>query len=158
MSEREFEVRVLWDKPLSGTPFRGLILRTPFCYCAYIGVPKDHWLADMQELQFECHWGVTFRGPGDGLVRPADWFWYGWDYGHAGDQIFLPLSLPPELAALLPEGIAEQLEQGKVWTVQEIELDLVNAAVSLSHSMANASQFTQTTLRTAQHQQHREEE
>lgn len=138
---------VLWDKPLAGTPFRGLILRTHYCYCAYIGVPQDHWLADMQELQFECHWGVNFREPGDGGLRPAGWFWYGWDYGHAGDQTFLLQSMPPELAEMLPEGLKRHLGAGKSWTLAEIEQDLIDAAVSLAHAMARADHASNAALR-----------
>jgi|GEM_PF-6979487 len=138
MSNSAPALPVLWDKPLAGTPFRGLILRTAYCYCAYIGVPQEHWLADMQELQFECHWGVNFREPGDGRVQPASWFWYGWDYGHAGDQTFLLQSMPPEIAEMLPEGLKQHLGAGKSWTLAEIEQDVIDAAVSLSHAMARS--------------------
>lgn len=95
----------VFDQLLAGTPFRGLVLKGQPGYCAYIGVPESHWLADMEGLQFACHWGVTFRGPGGDGIRPEGWYWYGWDYQHAGDFLEFPeelLAAAPEIAALIP--------------------------------------------------------
>jgi len=64
-------VEILRDFLLADTPFRGLILRTEFCLCAYIGVPEFHWMANMEELDFPCHRGLTFNAPGGDGLRPA---------------------------------------------------------------------------------------
>ena len=126
---------VLFDSSLAGTPFRGLIIRGLFGPCAYIGVPMEHCLADLESLRFDCHGGViTFRGPGDGEIRPEGWYWYGWDYQHVNDAVNLPeLSedeFPAELIELLQSFYGSGT--GKVWTVAEIEHDLIDAAVQVA--------------------------
>ena len=133
---------VLKDFAIVGTPLRGLVLRGPFSLCAYLGVPQQHWLADIDDLEFPCHWGVTFRQAGDGALWPAGWFWFGWDYGHAGDFIDVPDEirvledlLPPEMRKMLNGGF---LRKGKNWTVEEVEHDLVDAALSLNETLENA--------------------
>lgn len=102
--------QILKDFLLPGTPFRGLVLRSEFCWCAYVGVPESHWMADMHELDFQCHRGITFNAPGGDGVRPAGWHWYGWDYGHAGDRLLLSdaikKALPASLEAFFAQGKA----------------------------------------------------
>lgn len=118
-----------FDHLLAGTPFRGLIIQGFAGLCAYVGVPRDHWMADMDELQFPCHREVTFRGEGDGDYRPEDW--YGWDYQHAGDAQVIP----DDVRELLSDDVLQFLESGKRWTVAEVEQDLVDAALSLLEIM-----------------------
>jgi hypothetical protein len=137
-------VEKLLDYELVGTPFRGLVIRTPFALCAYIGVPKNHWIANMPELQFRCHWGVTFSGEGDGIARPKDFYWYGWDYGHAGDAI----DLSAEIKVDMPAEVIEMLEKinsigffgkpAKKWTLAEVEQDLLDAAMGLAETIETA--------------------
>lgn len=69
---------------------RYLIVRGPSSLCAYIGIPKDHPLAnfDYDGIPIECHGGLTFGEMGDGDMRPDNYFWYGWDYAHYGDFSF----------------------------------------------------------------------
>lgn len=57
-------------------------------FCTYIGLPIDHPLAGYHHdlLPVGCHGGLTFSGEGDGKYRPEGYYWYGWDYGHAGDK------------------------------------------------------------------------
>ena len=125
----------LKDFLLVGTPLRALILRNDFCHCAYLGVPEDHWLANMQDLEFDCHFGLTFSGAGGDGIRPAGWFWYGWDYAHYLDQ----LDYPPELlAALKKSGISNQFNKGKRWTVEELEMVVIEAAQCLMESLSKA--------------------
>jgi hypothetical protein len=138
------DIKVHLDYLLTGTPFRGLVLQTPFCYCAYLGVPKTHWLADMSDLNFDCHFGVTFSGEGDGRIRPAGWYWYGWDYAHFTDHISIPL----ELLDALPEWIPVELKNlmsrpGKTWTLAEIEQDLLDAAMDLKTTLDHAQELAQ---------------
>ena len=68
-----------------------IILRNFASLCAYIGVPLKSPLAKhppegMQELC--AHWGINFADKGDGEIRPKGYWWYGWDYAHAGDYAF----------------------------------------------------------------------
>lgn len=128
---------VVYDKLIAGTPFRGLILRSMTHFCAYIGVPEDSWLADMEHLDFQCHRGVNFRRPGDGVHRPKGFFWYGWDYGHAGDE----MTFPPEVMDVMPAEFADLLPKGKKWTVEEIEQDIFDAAMDLTESMKSAEEL-----------------
>ncbi len=131
---------ILKDFLLTGTPFRGLILQAEFALCAYVGVPEDHWLADMEGLEFDCHWGVTFRGAGGDGIRPAGWYWYGWDYAHAGDFV----QVPPELLEhFKAHGLKPPFQGGKKWTLEEVEHDIVDAAVELQAAMDRATNAAQ---------------
>jgi hypothetical protein len=123
----------IYDQVLAGTPLRALVINGFAGYCGYIGVPEEHCLADMDGLTFQCHGDITFRGHGDGDLRPEGWYWYGWDYQHLGcDKLNyqdggVQELLPPELAKLL-----EQANRGtKEWTVPEIEQDLMDVAMEL---------------------------
>jgi len=42
-------------------------------------------------LGFRCHYGETFSDIGDGKIRPAGYWWYGWDYGHLHDVSFFDI-------------------------------------------------------------------
>lgn len=128
---------VLKDFAVSGTPLRGLVVHSGFCLCAYVGVPRDHWLAGMDELEFDCHFGVTFRGEGDGFLRPQDWYWYGWDYGHFTDHIELPGELPQEILDLWDS--MRRRHGAKRWTVEELEHDIVDVAVNLMAALERAA-------------------
>jgi hypothetical protein len=100
---------------------------------AYVGVPASHFLADMENLQFPCHWVITFRALGGDGLRPAGFFWFGWDYGHSGDRI----TLPPELMAQLPPALSS-FSKGKVWSLEEIEHDLIDVAIGLQEACVRA--------------------
>lgn len=118
--------------------------------CAYIGVPHDHWMANTEEVNFVCHRRITYRGEGGGELRPFGYYWHGWDYGHFGDRLSfgeddqefenLLESLPEEsraLIRLMTQGTPEA--PFKRWTVEEVEQDLVNAAVDLMDKMQQAA-------------------
>jgi hypothetical protein len=122
---------ILWDFELAGTVLRGLVTRGPFSLLAYIGVPREHWLAEMEELELSCHFGITFRGAGgDGGALPANWFWYGWDYAHFSDQL-LPA---PGFA------VGRAIGGSKAWTVAEVVEDILDTAVVLLDSLRSAEQ------------------
>ncbi|WP_155293379.1 hypothetical protein, partial [Comamonas testosteroni] len=115
----------LFDKLLKGTPFRGLVIDGFDGYCAYLGVPEDHWVAHMESLEFDCHGNITHRGCGDGDYRPAGWYWYGWDYQHLSDKPLRPSEdMPPEMIRMLEK----HPSPGKNWTVEEIEHELIDSA------------------------------
>lgn len=128
-----------FDQLLKGTPLRGLVIQGRAGYCAYLGVPNDHWISDMENLTFDCHGEITFRGFGDGDFRPEGWYWYGWDYQHLSDR---PMDLdslddlPPELARMLQSSPGS----AKNWTLDEVEHDLIDSAIALMavlHSVKN---------------------
>jgi hypothetical protein len=154
-------MQILQDFLIPGTPLRGLILHSGFCLCAYLGVPKDHWVADMEGLSFECHRGITFRGEGSdiegsdtvgsqpGAERPRGWFWYGWDYAHAGDAI-LPLDdprLPESLRETIRE-IGSLMPRGKRWSVEEVALDVIDAALNLNDQLERTRFEAEQTIKT----------
>ncbi|MBV7542000.1 hypothetical protein [Acidovorax sp. sic0104] len=124
-------IEAYFDNLLAGTPFRGLIIQGGAGYCAYDGVPLDHWMAGMDELVLRVHGSITFQGAGDGLYRPEGWYFWGWDYQHWGDQKVLD----PALLDLLPPEFRERMvsanSKGKKWTLPEIQQDLIDAAVEL---------------------------
>jgi hypothetical protein len=68
---------------------RYIIMRGPVALCAYLGVPLDHPLANQpyDDIPLRVHGGLTFGEEGK-KPWPEGWFWYGWDYGHAGDKAF----------------------------------------------------------------------
>lgn len=133
---------VLKDFFLPDTPLRGIIARGGFSLCAYIGVPENHWLADLEMLEFPCHWGITFRGPGN-EVFPQGWYWYGWDYAHAGDYIELPAGLE---ALLKKEGLQLPFGRGHRWTVDEVEHEIIYVAVNLLEALKQAEQEAEKAL------------
>jgi hypothetical protein len=75
-------------------------------FTQYLGIPEDHPLAgfDYEELPIRCHGGLTFSDEGDGKYYPKGFYWYGWDYMHAGDYCT----------------IGSFVEEGKDWTLKEI--------------------------------------
>lgn len=125
---------ILADIQLSGTVIRGLVKQGPFSLLGYLGVPNGHWAAAAEELEFDCHGGITFRDEGDGEILPAGWYWYGWDYAHASDL----LSLPPELMQNLPKHLSDYFANrvGKAWTLEEVKEELLDSAIRLWHQLA----------------------
>ena len=65
---------------------RIVIMRGPASMNVYLGVPKDHPLAgfDYDSIPLNCHGGLTFSQEGDKFL-PKNYWWYGYDYAHAGD-------------------------------------------------------------------------
>src|SRR3972149_9521935 len=71
------------------------VMRGPVSLCAYVGVPMDHSLAyqKYQDIDLDCHGGLTFSQVGDGIKWEAGYWWLGWDYAHFGDRTY-PLYQP----------------------------------------------------------------
>jgi len=63
-------------------------------FTQYLGVPKEHPLAgfNYDDIPLSCHGGLTFSSEGDGKLYPKGYWWYGWDYAHAGDYCCTRLS------------------------------------------------------------------
>jgi len=90
---------------------RFIVMRGPFALCGYVGIPSEHPLAghDYDNIPVEAHGGLTFGAEGDGL-RPKGFYWYGWDYGHAGDYCFHDDTFPTEL----------RIESDKKWLLEDV--------------------------------------
>lgn len=139
---------ILYDvvDPRSG--LRGLVLRGPFAFCAYVGAPREHLLDGVEDLSFDCHFGVTYTGWGDGF-RPVDWFWWGWDYGHFTDMT----TISDEMSDLLPPELKAQLgalfgdpRSLKRWSVGEIAAQVQEALDELASQLAAAKIYTHQIL------------
>ncbi|MCC5611441.1 hypothetical protein LC612_33045, partial [Nostoc sp. CHAB 5834] len=131
----------------SETGFRVLVRRSDFCWCAYLGVRKDNPLADLDELNFDCHWGINFRKWGlPGSPWEEGWFWYGWDYGHAFDVTNFPGFSEEEMQEAFPElharmkAIFEGMPRvpRKDWTLDEIFEDAMDQLLVLRTAVADA--------------------
>lgn len=96
---------------------RAIVLRAPWSFCAYIGVPLAHPLAgfDYNMIPVNCHGGLTYADRG-GEYLPEDWYWYGWDYSHFGDFVFYSSAI----GTVLP------CTGEKLWTLGEITAEVEN--------------------------------
>lgn len=103
------------DKEVEG--YRYMVMRGPVALCAYVGVPNGHpWYGKhYNHVDVPVHGGLTFSGPGD-QYRPREWWWFGWDYGHYGDHLYG-----------LPEKMNPWIIPGQVWTVEEVEGEVLQA-------------------------------
>lgn len=117
------------SKAESGTVFldefdegvRFFIMKGGSALCVYVGIPIDHPLAGFgyDDLPLECHGGLTFSGAGHkskegGSIWPEGFWWYGWDYAHAGDYCdFYDTSLSK----------GSILRQDKKWLVEMVKED-----------------------------------
>jgi hypothetical protein len=111
-----------------GTPLaRRALVSTGPCgnFVAYVGVPADNSLAgrDYDDMPLDVHGGLTFAAEGGRRIWPAGWYWYGWDYAHAGDVI---------------PGIRSFDEHDKAWTVEEVEAEARQAMDQLRDLLAEA--------------------
>lgn len=105
---------------------RYIIMRGPCALCAYVGVPEGHPLAgkDYDDIPLGVHGGLTFAGRGDGR-RPEGMYWYGWDYGHAGDVPFY----------------AGAREPGKAWTTSDVREEIWGATYEFAKLMRLAERI-----------------
>jgi hypothetical protein len=93
---------------------RFIVMRGPSSLCAYVGIPLEHPLAghSYDDLPVEAHGGLTYAGKGD-KWRPEGFYWYGWDYSHAGDWSFYQDKLPVSLT----------IGTDKKWLVEDVIKD-----------------------------------
>lgn len=138
--------QVLFDFTDAQSGLRALVVRGPYSFCAYVGVQADHALAGLEEFEFDCHWGITWRAWGDDAPNPAGWYWWGWA-GHAGDRLAFDLQpLPPEIARQL-----ERLLRGtKDWTVEEVALHAQDVLMQLREQLAHSAELAQLALPASQ--------
>ncbi len=115
---------------------RCVILRSSASLCAYLGVEKNHRLANQNydDVEIECHGGLTFCGEGGEGFLPEGYFWYGWDYAHAYDYPFYNDQFPlnsmydndPEMKAYREK----QKRTDRKWLVEHVEKDMVDSIAS----------------------------
>ena len=89
-------------------------------YTAYFGVPKDHPLAKVKsydDLPLNVHGGLTYAS-GESKLLSNDFFWYGWDYAHAGDRTYFDN---------LPREFLEEKDGEHDWTLLEVETEVKDA-------------------------------
>lgn len=148
-------VCVDFQDPESG--LRGLVVRGPFSFCAYVGAPENHALYALEELEFRCHFGITFRGHGEAAgPLPEGWYFFGWDYAHFSDQLSAPelfqLDEHSEEAKLLKDFFERLPFSGKprkAWTVEEVTEDVLDALVELKKALQESAQYAQAVRATA---------
>lgn len=113
---------------------RFIVMRGPASLCAYAGIPIKHPLAgkDYDDLPVEAHGGLTFsqKGKGGDGCWPKGYWWYGWDYAHAGDFSFYSLTGKYSL------GLDE-----KKWIVKEVIEDSWDALYGLMKLMKLAEEI-----------------
>jgi hypothetical protein len=85
-------------------------------FTQYLGIPEDHPLAgfNCEELPIRCHGGLTFSDEGDDKYYPKGFYWYGWDYAHAGDFITAGAN------DLITTSGLFSLNGDKDWTLKEV--------------------------------------
>jgi len=145
------KVREMVDEP---TGFRILLSRGMLGFCCYLGVPAEYLLAGVEDLRITCHDGITFQAWGEeGSLWAPGWYWWGWDYQHAGDL----WDIEGAFAGLGPEGQAlaarfERLLQPaggfprKEWTVDAILQEARAAAQQLKEQLLEAHACTDLAL------------
>ena len=128
-------------------------------FCAYVGVRADHALESLEELEFSCHWGITFRGNASAeMPLDAEWYWWGWDYAHAFDAF----EFPPETIAALEEhledhpGLTALLGAGerhgrnrKRWTLDEVFEDALDVVMDLKNALSHSKELAGLLTRAA---------
>ena len=130
---------------------RMLVMRGPFSFCAYVGVPADHTLAGLPDLEFECHFGITFSQWGrEDTPWEKGWYWWGWDYAHYLDHIdwegLLPLEAPPEEQKAMQEfsqGFQGMFNRsGTNHTLGSVVEDALDVMMSLKAALQESEQFS----------------
>jgi len=113
--------RIVYDIFDEGVRF--IILRGPFHWCGYVGIPEDHPLANFSYDDLagvSAHGGLTFAGTRE--TWPKGYYWYGWDYGHLGDRSHF-------------EHDSGLKEDGHDWTIEEVIKDSQDAIYDFKRLM-----------------------
>lgn len=128
----EVESGTILHDSMEDDGIRFIIMRGPVGLCAYVGIPLDHPLTniDYDNLPVECHGGLTFSGKGDSF--PKGRYWYGWDYAHCGDLSFYDLKAGRR--------------GDKAWTVAEVKADSWSALYSFGKLVKLAETVARRTV------------
>ena len=108
---------------------RFIIMRGPYHWCGYVGIPEDHPLAGLSynDINFvSAHGGLTFASEARDFW-PKGYYWYGWDYGHAGDKSYFD--------------IPNYYREGKDWTIEEVIKDSWDALYDFKQLMKLAEKI-----------------
>ena len=85
-------------------------------FTAYLGIPADHPLSGFSydDLPLSVHGGLIFGS--EGMEKfPKGYFYYGWDYAHAGDYTYFDYR-------------PDKLESDEHdWTLEEVEKEVKEA-------------------------------
>ncbi len=113
-----------------------MVLQGPNSVCAYLGMPKDHPTAGKHydDVDLDCHGGLTFGKVGDGNRWDKHLYWYGWDYSHAGDALSGPGM------SLYRQFLEDKGEECKLWTAEEALEEARNVAPQLQSIMEKDEQ------------------
>ena len=99
---------------------RYLVMRGPACLCGYIGIASDHPMAgkSYDDIDINVHGGLTYGTEGNGKQWPKWFYWYGWDYAHAGDYCFFYDTV--DFFPMLHE------RTDKKWLVSDVEAEIIS--------------------------------
>jgi hypothetical protein len=112
------------------TQLRGIVVRGPFSWCAYVGAPSDHFLSELEEIRFRCHYGWNYAAPGTGKPLTEGYFWWGWDYAHAGDMHLPTASFPDDIQDFIDRHLKSS-RPAKDWTSDEVREHVLDALMKL---------------------------
>lgn len=112
-----------------GKDIRILVRRGGASLCAYVGIPIEHPLAGFfyDDMPLDCHGGLTFCEEGK---KDNDWpegfYWYGYDYAHAGDYMTYYDTLPSSTSLKNLKVLA--LREDRKWTIKDVKAEAESVA------------------------------
>lgn len=121
------------------------IMRGTGSWCAYVGIHRKHLKAGFgyDKMPLRVHWGLTYAGRGIGACEEINYWWYGWDYAHSGDDFSFRYEEPLKSMVYDKEDElfrkTDELMRGQFslppdhrWTIPEVELEVKDAALQLA--------------------------
>jgi len=117
---------------------RFIVMRGPFHWCGYVGIPEEHPLAGLSydDISFiSAHGGLTYANEAS-KNWPKGYFWYGWDYGHPGDASHYGGRVGK---------ISPVRDEDKDWTVAEVIADSWGALYEFKKLMRVAEKIANKT-------------
>lgn len=127
------------------TRLRGIVLRGPYSWCAYVGAPSDHFLSELEDIRFQCHYGWNYSAPGNDNPLSAGYYWWGWDYAHGGDLHIPTETFPPEIQALMERRLLGD-RRAKDWTSDEVREHVLDALMELRSAIQKNAALASTLL------------
>lgn len=112
--------------------------------CGYVGVPKEHPLYNVDEMNclsdFSCHGGLTYSGGGENSSYPisSDLWWFGFDCAHCADEPDWNSTLkafPEQYKQIYQQKMIGKMfhSEGKIRTTEYVE----NECKALAEQLAN---------------------
>ena len=115
----DYEIGQVAEDFLYSKNIRIVIKKSFSSWCAYIGVPNTSNVSghDYDNIDVSCHGGLTFSSTNQGFKIPRslskdskEWYWYGWDYAHAGDALSFNAKI------------------GHKWSIKEVKSEAIEVA------------------------------